>query len=93
MPLLENFRPPHLHLAHPIAATLADAIARKSAIPAVHLDQLYHPPHSILAAPAPEVDLRFDQAAIAQEQWVMEGKLHAPPGPQCRVSALQVSSC
>lgn len=54
-------------------STLADAIAHKLAIPAVHLDQLYHLPHSNWV-PRPEADfIALHQAAIAQEQWVMEG--------------------
>ncbi|UQN37360.1 AAA family ATPase [Alcaligenes aquatilis] len=54
-------------------STLADAIERKLAIPAVHLDQLYHLPHTNWI-PRPEADfVALHQAAIAQEQWVMEG--------------------
>ncbi|MCC9163123.1 AAA family ATPase [Alcaligenes sp. MMA] len=54
-------------------STLADAIERKLAIPAVRLDQLYHLPHTNWI-PRPEADfVALHQAAIAQEQWVMAG--------------------
>lgn len=75
MPLLENLGPRICILgpSNSGKSTLADAIARKLAIPAVHLDQLYHLPHSNWV-PRPEADfVTLHQAAIAQEQWVMEG--------------------
>ncbi|WP_293712192.1 AAA family ATPase [Stenotrophomonas sp. UBA7606] len=54
-------------------STLAVAIARQRQLPAVHLDQLFHLPHSNWQ-PRPEADfLQLHDAAIQQPYWVMEG--------------------
>lgn len=54
-------------------STLAQAIAHKRALPAVHLDQLFHEPHTDWR-PRPEAEfLRLHDLAIQQERWVMEG--------------------
>lgn len=75
MSLLENLGPRICILgpSNSGKSTLADAIEHKLTIPAVHLDQLYHQPHTNWV-PRPEADFAaLHQAAIAQEQWVMEG--------------------
>lgn len=54
-------------------STLADAIARKGGMPVIHLDQLYHQPHTDWR-PRPEAEfLRLHDEAIEQAKWVMEG--------------------
>lgn len=54
-------------------STLADAIARKRGLPAIHLDQLHHLPHTDWQPrPADEFVALHDQA-IAAERWVMDG--------------------
>jgi adenylate kinase family enzyme len=54
-------------------SSLAIAIARARAIPAIHLDQLFHLPNTDWH-PRPEPDfLALHQAAIAAESWVIEG--------------------
>lgn len=54
-------------------STLAQAIACKRGLSAIHLDQLFHQPHSDWR-PRPEAEfLRLHDQAIQQEQWVMEG--------------------
>ena len=54
-------------------SSLANAIERKLAIPAVHLDQLFHQPYSNWV-PRPESEfIELHQAAIAKDSWVMEG--------------------
>ncbi|MNV68545.1 AAA family ATPase [Variovorax boronicumulans] len=54
-------------------STLAEAIARKRGIPAIHLDQLFHQPFTDWR-PRPEAEfLHLHEEAIAQEKWVMEG--------------------
>ena len=54
-------------------STLAEAISRKQGLPAVHLDQLYHTPHTDWQ-PRPETEfLRLHQQAIQQEKWIIEG--------------------
>jgi adenylate kinase family enzyme len=54
-------------------STLAQAISRKRGMPAVHLDQLFHQPHTDWL-PRPEAEfLRLHDEAIQQAQWVMEG--------------------
>lgn len=54
-------------------STLAEAIARKCALEPVHLDQLYHQPHTDWEPrPADEFTALHD-AAIAGERWVMDG--------------------
>jgi adenylate kinase family enzyme len=54
-------------------STLAAAISRRRGLPAVHLDQLYHQPHTDwLPRPAAEF-LRLHDASIQAPRWVMEG--------------------
>lgn len=54
-------------------STLAEAIAGKRDLPAIHLDQLFHTPHTDwIPRPAQEF-VHLHDAAIAQEQWVMDG--------------------
>ena len=54
-------------------STLAEAIARKTDLPAVHLDQLHHIPDSQWVPRAPAEFLRLHAEAVSQERWVMEG--------------------
>ncbi len=54
-------------------STLAEAIARKTDLPAVHLDQLHHIPDSQWMPRAPAEFLRLHAEAVSQERWVMEG--------------------
>lgn len=61
-------------------STLAEAIAGKRDLPAIHLDQLFHTPHTDwIPRPAQEF-VHLHDAAIAQEQWVME----ATTAERCR---------
>lgn len=54
-------------------STLALAIARKRGLSAIHLDQLFHLPHTDWQ-PRPEAEfLRLHDQAIQREQWIMEG--------------------
>jgi adenylate kinase family enzyme len=54
-------------------STLAQAIGRKRGLPTIHLDQLFHHPHTDWR-PRPEAEfLDLHDKAIQQEQWVMEG--------------------
>lgn len=54
-------------------STLAQAIARKRSFPAIHLDQLFHLPHTDWQ-PRPKAEfVRLHDAAIQQDEWVMEG--------------------
>lgn len=54
-------------------STLADAIARKRGLPAIHLDQLYHLPGTDWV-PRPRADfIALHDEAIAGERWVMDG--------------------
>lgn len=54
-------------------STLAAAISRKLDIPPVHLDQLFHEPHTDWV-PRLEADFAaLHAAAISDEQWVMDG--------------------
>lgn len=54
-------------------STLAKAIAAKTALPLIHLDQLFHLPgtHWLARSEAEFQQLHLD--AIAGEQWVMDG--------------------
>lgn len=54
-------------------STLAEAIARKRGLPAIHLDQLFHLPHTDWKPRSSEEFLRLHEQAIRQEKWVMEG--------------------
>lgn len=54
-------------------STLAMAIGQKNHCPVIHLDQLYHQPHSNWV-PRPTADfLALHDAAIAEEKWIIEG--------------------
>ena len=54
-------------------STLAEAIGRKRGLPIIHLDQLFHHPHTDWR-PRPEAEfLYLHDQAIQREQWVMEG--------------------
>lgn len=54
-------------------STLAKAIALQRGLPAVHLDQLFHFPHTDWQ-PRPEAEfLRLHDRAITQVRWVMDG--------------------
>lgn len=54
-------------------STLAIALSRKLGIPAVHLDQFSHQPHTDWQ-PRPEAEFKaLHDAAIMEERWVMEG--------------------
>lgn len=54
-------------------STLALAIGRTSALPVVHLDQLYHRPHSDWQPRPLEEFVALHDAAIARPRWVIEG--------------------
>lgn len=54
-------------------STLATAIARRRGLPAVHLDQLFHLPHTDWQ-PRPEAEfLALHDQAIRRPRWVMDG--------------------
>jgi len=54
-------------------STLADAISRKTDLPAVHLDQLHHFPGSHWIPRAQADFFQLHAEAVRQEKWVMEG--------------------
>lgn len=61
-------------------STLAEAIARKANLQAIHLDQLHHLPHTNwVPRPAAEFAALHDEA-IAGERWVIDGNysIHFP---------------
>ncbi|OQP36258.1 AAA family ATPase [Pantoea latae] len=54
-------------------STLAEAISRKTSLPAIHLDQLHHLPQTNWI-PREHADfLRLHREAIEREKWVMDG--------------------
>lgn len=54
-------------------STLAAAIAKQRHLPAVHLDQLFHQPHTNWQA-RPEAEyLALHEQAVQASEWVMEG--------------------
>lgn len=54
-------------------STLAEAISRALAIPAIHLDRLRHLPNTDwVVRPDPEFHALHD-AAVARDEWVMDG--------------------
>lgn len=58
-------------------STLAEALARKLAIPAVHLDQLHHNPNTDWV-PRPKDEFHeLQRAAIEGPAWVMDGNYSA----------------
>ena len=54
-------------------STLADAIARKRGLKAIHLDQLYHLPNTDWQARPADEFLALHDEAITGEQWVIDG--------------------
>jgi adenylate kinase family enzyme len=54
-------------------STLADAIARKCGLTAVHLDQLHHLPNTNWKARPESEFLALHDEAIAVDQWVIDG--------------------
>ncbi|MBZ9813282.1 AAA family ATPase [Mesorhizobium sp. CA7] len=54
-------------------STLADAIARKRGLEAVHLDQLFHLPNTDWEQRPRAEFIALHDAAIAGERWVMDG--------------------
>nr|WP_313653264.1 AAA family ATPase [Pantoea sp.] len=54
-------------------STLADAISRKTALPAVYLDQLHHAPGSQWRPRATAEFLQLHAEAVSGEKWVIEG--------------------
>src|SRR5690242_15505778 len=54
-------------------STLANAIARKRGLQAVHLDQLFHMPNTDWQQRPRDEFIALHDAAIAGERWVMEG--------------------
>lgn len=54
-------------------STLADAIARKRDLAAIHLDRLYHVPHTDWEMRPEREFLALHDEAIAGERWVMDG--------------------
>lgn len=54
-------------------STLADAIGRQQALPVIHLDQLYHRPHTEWQARPRDEFHALHEAAIEGERWVIEG--------------------
>lgn len=54
-------------------STLAQAIACKRGLPAIHLDQLFHQPHTDWQPRLEEEFLSLHDQAIQQRQWVIEG--------------------
>ncbi|MBH1963411.1 MAG: AAA family ATPase [Comamonadaceae bacterium] len=54
-------------------STLACAISRQRGLPVIHLDQLFHQPHTDWK-PRPQAEfIHLHDQAIQQHQWVMEG--------------------
>ncbi|MFF7399880.1 AAA family ATPase [Achromobacter sp. NPDC008082] len=54
-------------------STLAQAIARKRGLLAVHLDQLFHLPNTDWKPRSNDAFLHLHEQAIQRENWVMEG--------------------
>lgn len=54
-------------------STLADAIGRKRDLKAIHLDQLYHLPHTDWQMRPEKEFLALHDEAIAGERWVIDG--------------------
>ena len=58
-------------------STLAEALSRKLAIPAVHLDQLHHTPNTDWV-PRPQAEFHaLQRDAMAGDAWVMDGNYSA----------------
>lgn len=78
-PPLETFGP-RIMIMGPTNAgksTLAEAIARKLGIPAVHVDLLYHQPNTDWQPRPREEFVALHAAAIATPAWVMDGNYSA----------------
>ncbi|MEZ2347593.1 AAA family ATPase [Terriglobus sp. RCC_193] len=54
-------------------STLAEAIARKSDLKAIHLDQLHHLPHTNWKPRSASEFLALHEEAIAGDRWVIDG--------------------
>ncbi|WP_333610017.1 AAA family ATPase [Pantoea piersonii] len=54
-------------------STLAKAIASKTALPLIHLDQLHHLPDTKWVPREPEDFYRLHAEAVCGEKWVMDG--------------------
>lgn len=54
-------------------STLADAIARKRGLRAVHLDQLYHLPNTNWEMRSPREFVAMHNEVIAGDRWVIDG--------------------
>jgi adenylate kinase family enzyme len=54
-------------------STLAAAIARRRGLPAIHLDRLFHRPHTDWQPRPQDEFLHLHDLAIRQPRWVMEG--------------------
>jgi adenylate kinase family enzyme len=54
-------------------STLANAIARKCGLKPIHLDQLYHLPHSNWQPRSMDEFVTLHDEAIMGDQWVMDG--------------------
>jgi adenylate kinase family enzyme len=58
-------------------STLAEALSRKLGIPAVHLDQLHHTPHTDWVPRPREEFHALQRDAMAGSSWVMDGNYSA----------------
>ncbi|RYE87843.1 MAG: AAA family ATPase [Hyphomicrobiales bacterium] len=58
-------------------STLGQALGRKLGMPAVHLDLLYHLPHSNWVPRPKDEFVALHDAAIAETSWVMDGNYFA----------------
>lgn len=54
-------------------STLAKAIAFKTSLPLIHLDQLHHLPDTKWVSREPEDFYRLHEEAVREERWVIEG--------------------
>ena len=54
-------------------STLAKAIASKTSLPLIHLDQLHHLPDTKWVPRKPEDFYRLHEEAVHEERWVIEG--------------------
>jgi adenylate kinase family enzyme len=54
-------------------STLAEAISRKTSLPTIHLDRLYHMPGSDWISRDNTEFLRLHSDAVSEEKWVMDG--------------------
>ena len=54
-------------------STLAKAMAYKSSLPLIHLDQLHHLPDTKWIPRKPEDFYRLHEEAVREERWIMDG--------------------